>query len=191
LHTAETSIPGVLILEPRSHVDARGFFRERFRLDRYLRLAEEHDAPGLGGPFVQENHSRSRRNVLRGLHFQRRRPQGKLVECIRGAVHDVVVDIRAGSPTFGRWLGVDLDDETGRQLWVPPGFAHGFCVLSEEADVVYRCTDYYAPDDEGGVIWDDPELAIDWPVTDPLVSDKDRRLPALAALAGALPTTAG
>jgi dTDP-4-dehydrorhamnose 3,5-epimerase len=106
LQVQKTSIPGVLILEPRSHVDERGFFRERFRLDRYLRTAEEHDAPGLGGPFVQENHSRSQRNVLRGLHFQRRRPQGKLVECIRGVVYDVVADVRACPPTFGRWAGV-------------------------------------------------------------------------------------
>lgn len=186
-----TSIPGVLVLEPRSHVDARGFFRERFHVDRYARLAEEHDAPGLGGPFLQENHSRSQRGVLRGLHFQRRRPQGKLVECIRGSVYDVVADVRAGSLTFGRWVGVELDDVSGRQLWVPPGFAHGFCVLSEEADVVYRCTEYYAPEDEGGVVWDDTQLAIDWPVTDPILSDKDRHLPTMAMLAGTLPEMVG
>src|SRR5687767_970612 len=142
---APTFIAGVLVLESETHADARGFFRERFRDDRYAALAEEWSAPGLGGPFVQENHSRSHRAVLRGLHFQRRRPQGKLVECVRGSVFDVVADVRAGSPTFGRWVGVELDDSAGRQLWVPPGLAHGFCVLSDEADVVYRCTEPYAP----------------------------------------------
>jgi dTDP-4-dehydrorhamnose 3,5-epimerase len=187
LQVATTSIPGVLVLEPRSYADARGFFRERFHVERYAEIAREHGAIGLGGPFVQENHSRSRRGVLRGLHFQRRRPQGKLVECIRGAIYDVVADVRAGSPTFGRWVGVHLDDESGRQLWVPPGLAHGFCVLSDEADVAYRCTEYYAPDDEGGVIWNDTELGVDWPVTNPILSEKDSRLPTMAMLDGARP----
>jgi dTDP-4-dehydrorhamnose 3,5-epimerase len=185
-----TFIAGVLVLESETYADARGFFRERFRDTRYAALAEEWSAPGLGGPFVQENHSRSHRDVLRGLHFQRRRPQGKLVECVRGTVFDVVADIRTGSPTFGRWFGVELDDETGRQLWVPPGLAHGFCVLSEVADVVYRCTEPYAPDDEGGVAWDDPQLGIDWPITVPMLSDKDRRLPYLAGPGEQTPATA-
>jgi dTDP-4-dehydrorhamnose 3,5-epimerase len=174
-----TAIPGVLVLEPVTHPDERGFFRERFHDARYAAAAEEHGAPGLGGPFVQENHSRSRRNVLRGLHFQRSRPQGKLVECIRGLVYDVAVDLRPESPAFGRWVGVELDEEAGRQLWVPPGMAHGFCVLSDVADVVYRCTEYYAPGDEGGIVWDDPDLAIDWPLLDPILSQKDRALPRL------------
>jgi dTDP-4-dehydrorhamnose 3,5-epimerase len=175
-----TGIEGVLVIESPTYSDDRGFFRERLHEARYEVLAVEYNAPGLGGPFIQENHSRSNRNVLRGLHFQRRNPQGKLVECIRGSIYDVVADLRAGSPTFGRWVGVELDDASGRQLWVPPGLAHGFCVLGDVADVVYRCTEYYAPDDESGVVWDDPTLAIEWPVTDPVLSDKDRRLPTLA-----------
>jgi dTDP-4-dehydrorhamnose 3,5-epimerase len=131
---------------------------------------------------VQDNHSRSRRGTLRGLHFQRRYPQGKLVECVRGAVFDVVVDLRNSSPTFGRSYAITLSDEDHRQLWIPPGLAHGFCVLSDEADFLYKCTDYYRPDDEGGVAWDDPDLAVAWPVDDPLLSEKDRRLPRLRDL---------
>ena len=185
MNVLSTDLEGVLVIEPATYADARGFFRERFRDDRYAALAAKHDAPGLGGPFVQENHSRSHRGVLRGLHFQLQHPQGKLVECLRGTVYDVVADVRAGSPTFGQWVGVELDDAGGRQLWVPPGLAHGFCVLGESADVVYRCTAYYAPDDEAGIAWDDPDLAIEWPVTDPILSDKDRRLPRLSEVAGA------
>jgi dTDP-4-dehydrorhamnose 3,5-epimerase len=177
-----TSISGVLVIESTTHSDARGFFRERFHEQRYAAAAAEFDAPGLAGPFVQENHSRSRRDVLRGMHFQREHPQGKLVECLRGTVYDVVADIRRGSPSFGRWVAVELDDAAGRQLWVPPGLAHGFCVLSEEADVMYRCTDYYVPGDEGGVLWNDPMLAIDWPVAAPVLSEKDRALPTLDSL---------
>lgn len=174
----ELVLPGVLLVEPATYADARGFFRERYRVEGYR-------AVGIEGPFVQDNHSRSRRGVLRGLHFQRERPQGKLVECVRGAVYDVVVDLRAGSPTFGRWHGTELSDGGGRQLWVPPGLAHGFCVLSDEADVLYSCTDVYRPADEGGVAWDDPDLAIAWPLTEPVLSEKDRRLPRLADLAPA------
>ena len=131
---------------------------------------------------MQDNHSRSRRGTLRGLHFQRRHPQGKLVACARGSIYDVVVDLRAGSPTFGRSYGVTLSDEDHRQLWIPPGLAHGFCVLSDEADFLYKCTDYYRPDDEGGIAWDDPDLGIAWPVEAPLLSEKDRRLPRLRDL---------
>lgn len=185
MNVITTAIPGVLIVESPTYADHRGFFRERFHEASYEVLAVEHDAPGLGGPFVQANHSRSTRGVLRGLHFQRRNPQGKLVECIRGRIYDVVADVRPDAPTFGRWVGVELDDESGRQLWVPPGFAHGFCVLGDVADVVYRCTEYYAPADEGGVAWDDPDLAVDWPVSDPVLSAKDRGLPRLADIAGA------
>ena len=136
-----TSLPDVLLIEPRVFEDERGFFMERYHAERYA-------AHGIGAQFVQDNHSRSCRSVLRGLHFQRRHPQGKLVECVRGKVYDVVVDLRATSSAFGQWLGVEL--QAGRQLWVPPGFAHGFCVLSDEADFVYKCTDYYHADDEGG-----------------------------------------
>jgi dTDP-4-dehydrorhamnose 3,5-epimerase len=171
----ETPIPGVLLVEPRVFSDDRGFFLERYHAARYR-------AHGVAAGFVQDNHSRSRRGVLRGLHFQRRHPQGKLVACVRGAVYDVVVDLRRGSPTYGRWAGVTLSDADHRQLWVPPGLAHGFCVVSDEADVLYKCTDYYRPDDEGGLAWDDPDLGVVWPVAAPLLSEKDRRLPRLRDL---------
>lgn len=172
----ETTLPGVLLIEPRVFSDARGFFLERYHAARYAEA-------GIDAPFVQDNHSRSRLGALRGLHFQRTHPQGKLVEVACGRVWDVVVDLRAGSPTFGRWEGFGLDDEGHRQLWVPPGFAHGFCVLSDEADVLYKCTDVYRPDDEGGVAWDDPGLGIEWPgAAEPVLSAKDRALPRLADL---------
>ena len=169
----ETDLPGVLLVEPRVFEDARGFFVERYHAERYR-------AHGIDAAFVQDNHSRSVRGTLRGLHFQRRHPQGKLVECVRGAVYDVVVDLRVASPAFGRWAAVELT--RGRQLWVPPGFAHGFCALSDEADVLYKCTDVYRPDDEGGLAWDDPDLGVPWPVERPLLSEKDRRLPRLRDL---------
>lgn len=172
----ETALPGLLIVEPRVFDDERGFFLERYHAGRYAEA-------GIEATFVQDNHSRSRRGALRGLHFQRRHPQGKLVEVARGRIWDVAVDLRPNSPTFGEWEGVDLSDETHRQLWVPPGFAHGFCVLSDVADVLYKCTDVYRPDDEGGVRWDDPDLGVDWPLqANPLLSDKDRALPLLADL---------
>jgi dTDP-4-dehydrorhamnose 3,5-epimerase len=172
----ETALPGVLEIEPRVFRDDRGFFLERYHAERY-------HAHGLDAAFVQDNHSRSVRGVLRGLHFQRRHPQGKLVECARGAIYDVVVDLRPGSPTFGRWTSVTLSDADGRQLWVPPGLAHGFCVLTEEADVLYKCTAPYRPDDEGGLVWDDPDLGIAWPIAAPLLSVKDAALPRLRGLA--------
>lgn len=171
----ETSIPGVLLIEPRVFGDARGFFLERYHAERYAEV-------GIDARFVQDNHSRSHGGTLRGLHFQRAHPQGKLVEAARGRIWDVVVDLRTGSPTFGRWEGHELSDVTHRQLWVPPGLAHGFCVLSDEADVLYKCTDVYRPEDEGGVAWDDPDLAIDWPVESPTLSYKDQALSPLAAL---------
>ncbi|MEM1116189.1 MAG: dTDP-4-dehydrorhamnose 3,5-epimerase [Bacteroidota bacterium] len=170
-----TSLPGVLLIEPRVFGDARGFFLERFHAGRYAEA-------GVPAAFVQDNHSRSRLGVLRGLHFQREHPQGKLVEVARGQIWDVVVDLRAGSPAFGQWEAFTLDDEACHQLWVPPGFAHGFCVLSDTADVLYKCTDVYRPDDEGGIAWDDPDLGIDWPDLDRTLSDKDRALPRLGAL---------
>jgi dTDP-4-dehydrorhamnose 3,5-epimerase len=169
----ETALPGVLIVEPRVFADARGFFIERYHAERYR-------AHGMDDRFVQDNHSRSRRGTLRGLHIQRRHPQGKLVTCLRGAVYDVVVDLRQRSPTFSRWAAVELAEDS--QLWIPPGLAHGFCALSDEADVLYKCTDVYHPDDEGGIVWDDPDLAIPWPVEAPLLSDKDRALPRLRDL---------
>jgi dTDP-4-dehydrorhamnose 3,5-epimerase len=171
-----TDLPGVLVIEPRAFVDERGFFLETFRVDRYR------DQAGLSAAFVQDNHSRSKRGVLRGLHAQRRRPQGKLIRAARGEVFDVAADIDPRSPTFGRWVGVTLSDANHRQLWIPPGYANGFVVTSEVADVEYKCTDYYDPESETGVVWNDADLAIAWPVARPTLSDKDRRLPTLAAL---------
>lgn len=171
-----TGLEGVVLVKPTVHGDERGFFLETWRADRYAELI----GPGLS--FVQDNHSRSRRGVLRGLHFQTRRPQGKLLRCVTGTIYDVAVDVRPDSPAFGRWIGVTLSGENKHQLYVPPGFAHGFQVVSDVADVEYKCTDYYDPAGEGGVRWDDPELAIDWPIGTALVSEKDRRLPALRAL---------
>lgn len=170
----ETRLPGVLIIEPKVFGDHRGFFLETFHRQRYEQLV------GIRCAFVQDNHSRSRRGVLRGLHFQTRRPQGKLVRVARGEVFDVVADVDPASPTFRQWIGVTLSDDNGRQMWIPPGYAHGFLTLSEVADFEYKCTDYYDPSSEAGVIWNDPELKIDWPGTDPIVSDKDAKLPTLA-----------
>lgn len=173
----ETVLPGVLIIEPKVFGDSRGFFLESFQAERYRAI-------GIDLPFVQDNQSRSARGVLRGLHFQRSRPQGKLVSVSRGAVFDVAVDIDPASPTCGRHVAVELSDENHRQLWVPPGYAHGFCVLSEVADFQYKCTDYYSPEDEGGLIWDDPEVAVPWPIEQPLLSAKDQAHPTLRQLLG-------
>jgi dTDP-4-dehydrorhamnose 3,5-epimerase len=163
-----TAIPDVLILEPKVFGDARGFFLESWN-ERVFR-----EATGLDVGFVQDNHSRSSRGVLRGLHYQLEQPQGKLVRVVRGAVWDVVVDIRRGSPTFGQWVGEELSEENQRQMWVPPDMAHGFIVLSEVADVLYKATDYYAPAHEGCIAWNDPDLRIAWPtISAPLVSSKD------------------
>ena len=163
----ETPLSGVLILEPRVFGDSRGFFIESFQVERYR------DA-GIDLTFVQDNQSRSTKGVLRGLHFQRTAPQGKLVRVSRGAVWDVAVDIDPQSPTYGQHVGVELNDENHRQMWVPPGYAHGFCVLSEVADFEYKCTDYYDPSDEGCISWDDPQLNINWPITNPILSSKDQ-----------------
>jgi dTDP-4-dehydrorhamnose 3,5-epimerase len=171
-----TSIPGVVALEPRVFGDARGFFLESYN-EKVFR-----EAIGLDLPFVQDNHSRSTRGVLRGLHYQLRQPQGKLVRVVRGAVFDVAVDVRRSSPTFGRWVGAELSEENQRQLWVPPGFAHGFLVLSETADFLYKTTDYYAPEHERCIAWDDPTLAIAWPAdVTPRLSAKDQQGVAFAS----------
>jgi dTDP-4-dehydrorhamnose 3,5-epimerase len=169
-----TGLPGVLILTPRVFEDARGFFLESYNQET-LR------AHGIHTLFVQDNHSRSTRGTLRGLHFQLP-PAGqvKLVRVVRGAVWDVAVDIRAGSPTFGRWVGAELSAENFRQLHIPSGFAHGFCVLSEEADVLYKASHVYSPADERGIVWNDAALQIAWPVTEPLLSERDRRLGTVA-----------
>ena len=178
MKVVRTELPGVLIIEPRAVSDARGFFVESWSEERYA-------AAGITGPFVQDNVSLSPRGVLRGLHFQWPRPQGKLVSVLRGEVFDVVVDVRAGSPTFGRWLGATLSAADKRQLWIPPGFAHGFQVLSEEALFAYKCTDYYAPECEHAIAWNDPELGIAWPNPEPILSERDRAAPALRDLAAA------
>ncbi|MNQ35464.1 dTDP-4-dehydrorhamnose 3,5-epimerase [compost metagenome] len=170
-----TKLPGVLIIEPKVFGDHRGFFIETFQVERYREA-------GISLPFVQDNHSRSPRGVLRGLHFQRTRPQGKLVSVSRGAVYDVAVDINPDSPTCGQFVGVELSDENHRQLWIPPGYAHGFCVLSEVADFQYKCTDLYFPEDEGGLLWSDPDVKIPWPVEAPKLSAKDQLNPTLRQL---------
>ncbi len=174
----ESPLPGVLVIEPRVHGDPRGFFVETFR-ESLLAQA------GIPTSFVQDNQSRSRRGTLRGLHYQLEQPQGKLVRVARGRVFDVAVDIRRGSPYFGRWFGMELDDVRQQMMYVPPNFAHGFLVLSEEADFLYKCTDYYHPASERGVTWNDADIGIAWPDAGqrPLLSDKDLALPRLAQAA--------
>ena len=163
-----TTIPDVLIIEPQVFGDERGFFMESFNQQRW------EQETGRTRPFVQDNHSRSGRGVLRGIHYQIKQPQGKLVRVAAGEVYDVAVDLRRSSPTFGRWVGVMLTGENKRQLWVPEGFGHGFMVVSESADFLYKTTDYYSPENERCIIWNDPELAIDWPQTiEPRLSAKD------------------
>lgn len=170
-----TRIPEVMLLEPVVHGDHRGFFLETFRREVFL-------AAGIDDEFVQDNHSKSGHGVLRGLHYQVRQPQGKLVRVVQGEVFDVAVDMRRSSPTFGQWVGELLSADNKRALWVPPGFAHGFVVISESAEVTYKCTTYYAPEHERSLLWNDPALAISWPpVREVLLSDKDRNAPVLAA----------
>ncbi len=169
MNVIEAGIPGVLVFEPVVHGDDRGFFFESYREDAF-----QH-ATGTSRPFVQDNHSRSARHVLRGLHYQVRQPQGKLIRVVVGEVFDAVVDLRRGSPTFGRWMGITLSAENKRQLWVPEGFAHGFLVTSDVAETVYKTTDYYAPQHERSLLWNDPDLGIAWPLTGPpLLTAKDR-----------------
>jgi dTDP-4-dehydrorhamnose 3,5-epimerase len=171
----ESQVPGVRLLEPKAHGDERGFFMEFYNQRTFAAL-------GIDRRFVQDNHSRSRRGVLRGLHYQLRHPQAKLVRVITGEVFDVALDIRRGSQTFGKWVAHVLSAENRRMMYVPEGFAHGFYVLSEIADINYKCSDYYAPEDERGLAWNDPTVAIPWPLLDdhPILSDRDRSLPLLA-----------
>ena len=176
----ETEIDGLVLVEPEVHGDERGFLVETFRDDAWREL-------GVDVEFVQENHSRSTRNTLRGLHFQTSPGQAKLVRCLRGRIWDVAVDLRRDSPTYGRWDGHELDDERHRQFLVPVGFAHGFCVLSETADVAYKLSSYYDPDTESGIAWDDPSVAVEWPVSQPRLSERDRTAPHLAEIADELP----
>jgi dTDP-4-dehydrorhamnose 3,5-epimerase len=168
-----TDIEDVQIIEPQVFKDDRGYFLENFHLNRYK-------SAGLPHVFVQDNLSYSVKNTLRGLHFQVTRPQAKLVQVISGEIFDVAVDIRPASPTFGRWVGVHLTEHNKRQVFIPAGFAHGFCVLSDSAHVVYKSSDFYDPDDESGILWSDPAIGIDWPTTRPLVSAKDGRLPVMS-----------
>lgn len=165
----KTNIPDVVILEPRVFGDQRGFFFESFNAQHFS------DAIGSAVDFVQDNHSRSAHGVLRGLHYQIKQPQGKLVRVVAGEVFDVAVDIRKSSPTFGRWVGAILSAENKRQMWIPEGFAHGFVVTSESAEFLYKTTDYWAPEHERCIAWDDPAIGIDWPVKHPMLSEKDQR----------------
>ena len=168
-----TTLDGVLVLKPAVHFDTRGFFMESYSARTLQSL-------GIGTHFVQDNHSRSVHGVLRGLHYQVNPGQVKLVRAISGTIFDVAVDVRHGSPTFGRWFGRILSDENYLQLYIPQGFAHGFCVLSERADIAYKVDTFYSPPDERGLRWDDPQIGIEWPITDPLISDRDRDTPGLA-----------
>lgn len=172
----QTPLPGVVIVEPRVFDDERGFFMESFN-------AEDFAEAGLPTRFVQDNHSRSTRGVLRGLHYQYPAWQGKLVRTLVGELFDVAVDIRRGSPHFGEWFGLILSAENRKQFYVPPGFAHGFCVLSDVCEMAYKCTSLYVPDDDACVLWNDPDIGIEWPIENPILSEKDAAAPALAALA--------
>ena len=176
MNVVKTKLHDCVIIEPKVFGDERGFFMETFQSERYAEVA------GIILPFVQDNHSRSSKAVLRGLHYQKTKPQGKLVRVVRGEVYDVAVDIRQGSSTFGQWEGVILSEENKRQFWVPPGFAHGFLVLSDTADFEYKCTEYYDASDEGSVLWNDPNLDIPWPIVTPILSDKDASADRLADL---------
>ncbi len=168
-----TALEGCVVIEPDVYEDSRGFFLETYQAERYANLA------GINLPFVQDNFSHSKMDVLRGLHYQRARPQGRLVRVVQGEVYDVAVDIRPNSNTFGKWEAIILSDKNMKQLWLPPGFAHGFLVLSESADLEYKCTDYYDPQDEAQILWNDPKLAINWPVDHPVLSEKDAKAPLL------------
>ncbi|MEO8035536.1 MAG: dTDP-4-dehydrorhamnose 3,5-epimerase [Acidobacteriota bacterium] len=168
----QTSLPGVVLLEPTLYADDRGWFMETYNESRFREA-------GIEAPFVQDNHSRSRRGVLRGLHYQEPNPQGKLVRCAAGSLFDVAVDIRRGSPHFGQWFGAELSEANHLMLWIPPGFAHGFCATSDQADLVYKCTALYDSSGDRAIAWNDPDIGIEWPVQDPLHSPKDSIAPRL------------
>ena len=174
------ALPEVLLITPRVFSDSRGFFLESYNANEFARA-------GITARFVQDNHSRSRRGVLRGLHYQLGQPQGKLVRVVRGAIFDVAADVRVGSPTFGKWVGLKLDDDRKQALWIPPGFAHGFCALSDDTDVAYKTTDFYAPASERGIIWNDPLLGITWPIDHPVVAARDLAFPPLSLTRQDLP----
>ena len=176
----KTSIPEVIIFVPPVFTDSRGYFLETYQQRKYAEA-------GIPKPFVQDNQSYSTKNVLRGLHFQLHHPQGKLVRVIQGSVFDVAIDIRKNSPTFGKWHGEILSAENKKQMYIPENFAHGFCVLSDSAEFVYKCTDFYVPGDEVGLIWNDPQVGIKWPIEQPILSDKDAVLPSWAEVLELLP----
>lgn len=176
----ETKLKGVILIEPDIFEDQRGIFLELYQAAKYT-------GGGIPVPFIQDNFSRSVRGALRGLHYQLKRPQGKLICVVEGAIFDVAIDIRRGSPTFGKWEGLELSSDNRRQVYIPPGFAHGFCVLSEAAGVLYKCTDIYSKQDERGIIWNDSTIGIDWPVANPLLSPKDRSYRTLAEGEAELP----
>jgi dTDP-4-dehydrorhamnose 3,5-epimerase len=180
MRVTPTELPGVLLIEPDVFRDSRGFFLETYHAARY-------GGCGMSGPFVQDNHSRSVRGTVRGLHLQVARPQAKLIRVIAGEINDIAVDVRQGSPTFGKWVSVRLAADTFRQFYIPEGFAHGFSVLSPVAEIEYKCTDLYDPAGQLGIAWNDPSLSITWGVSDPVLSDRDRANPPLEALAGRLP----
>jgi len=175
LEKIETAIPGVLLLQPKVFRDERGFFLESYHREKFAAL-------GIHDVFGQDNHSRSRRGTIRGLHYQLKHAQAKLCRVVVGEVFDVAVDIRRGSPTFGKWVGAVLSAENQQQIYIPPGFAHGFAVLSEAAEFLYKCSDFYYPDDDYGVLWNDPHLKIDWRVAQPLLSEKDKKFQPLASI---------
>ena len=180
MKVTKLAIPDVLLIEPKVFEDSRGFFMETYNAERYA----EH---GMTHSFVQDNHSKSSKGTLRGLHYQLGKPQGKLVHAVQGEVFDVAVDVRLGSPYFGRWVGAILSAKNRKQIYIPEGFAHGFCVLSEEAEFLYKCTDFYSPSDERGVLWNDPDVGIEWPIDEPLLSDKDAISKTLAEMKNELP----
>ncbi len=176
MNVINTKLKDCVIIKPKVFSDERGFFLETYQEDRYKSLA------GINFPFVQDNYSHSLKGVLRGLHFQKNKPQGKLVRVVKGKVYDVAVDIRKGSPTFGNWESIILSEENQFQFWIPPGFAHGFVALSKTVDFEYKCTDYYDPSDERSLLWNDPDLNIPWPIENPKLSDKDKNALLLADL---------
>lgn len=181
MEIGQTSIPEVIVLAPPVFTDSRGYFLETYQQQKYAEL-------GIPKPFVQDNQSHSTKHVLRGLHFQLRHPQGKLVRVTQGTVFDVAVDIRRNSPTFGKWHGEILSAENRKQMYIPENFAHGFCVLSDSAEFLYKCTDFYIPGDEAGLIWNDPQIGIEWPIQEPILSAKDAVLPTWADVLDLLPT---
>ena len=176
MNILETGLKDCIIIEPEVHMDDRGFFLETFQKINYEKIAN------INYEFVQDNHSKSEKGVLRGLHYQKNKPQGKLVRVVRGEVFDVAVDIRLDSPTFGKYASVILNDENKKQFWIPPGFAHGFLVLSDTVDFEYKCTNYYDSNDEGIILWNDEQLNIDWPINNPLLSEKDRNAQGIESL---------